>query len=640
MRFAFIIILFLTPAISWAQNHFCGKQLTTSAGGFEVEYAFNTTGTFDTSGAYYWFDWSQSTAGASITSNEGTYVWNFGGTKPDRNNDGTWPSGIGGSEGWMYSVWQASSGVTSVATDLDLGTSWTYVVILTEMASNAIAWHIRKLAVSPSLEGFQFGAPANYWQLTTWESGSSTVLNKTGALNNGQISCAVTTFDGSGGTGASTGTIYVDELASASSSTMNPVGSGSAVTYIATGSGSLLRTSLHYLAYYNDTTWTETKSRNFCRDFYGLGSDSGTYMSITSATPAATFLTSSGGPNYLVSTSTNNGMVGAYGWYAHPTIDNLIHYSSFETDAMWTTTLVAGDGSAASDWDGSATAAHGFAFEKMTLTGTTSSATIASNCITSGIASDLYVQVQAMKGSGTSQAAIRIHEYSDATCSTSLGTTDIRAAGDLTTSWAEYGGLFGSGSWNGSTSSWTIEMIETCNGGCTTYWDAIQAVSASNPTDSYCVVCDTGATCSCTLANATIPQLLTNEGWSIQAKIRSPIDGAVVAPWRRILTVPGTAGDNNRVDFYWSNDQLILDVYDSGGTKKTATVAAAGNADTEYTAYAEHTAGGVIKVCWNGGCGSTTSGANMATISTTCRIGHDGTNGGEVWIKNLELKSL
>lgn len=636
MRNFLISLLFLTQTTTAiAQNHFCGKQIISgSAGG--VEYPLDTSGLFNTAGAKFWIDFSQNPGSSPITDGTGNYqftVLNL----PTRLDSGTWPSGLGGAEGKLW-VFQAGTDGLSRADDdsLDLTTRSTLAVVAVPMNDAGGKVLLKKKSTSPDMGYWLLisGTGIQYIQYNT----SSTQITKSSTSSVGRINCIIATLDGSGGVGASTGFLYVDEFSSATSSALNPVGDSTGDTTFRYPFSN--QANMYFAAYYSDTVWTEAQSRAFCRNFYGVMSRDGNRVSTVSASPAATFLTTSGGPSYLVATSANTTIIGAHGLYAHPAIDNLIQRQSFESWPTWDETVVAGDGSASVASVSTATSAHGFSHISMTLTGTTSSATVHSACVTAGISSDLYVQVQAKKTSGTAESAIRIHEYSDSSCSVSIGTTDIRAAGDLTSSWAEYGGKFAAATWNGSTAGWKIEIHETCNGGCTSHFDAAQAASRSEATDSYCVTCDTDATCSCTASINTIPQPLTAQGWKITATIRSPIDGASSTPVRNIVTVPGTAGNNNRIDLYWDSDTITLDVYDSSGTKITATQTAAGNADTDYSIEATHTAAGVITVCWAGSCGTPVAAATMSGISSTCRIGNNGTLGSDLWIRNLKVDPL
>ena len=632
-----IVALLLLPGIASAQNHFCAKQIITGSGG-GVEYPFDRSGAVNTEPFFFYLGFSQDPSSSPITADSGQSLVVVG--PPTRDFSGIWPNGISGTRKYKwFSSNGANYGLYHVDDDtLDLPTKWTWVYVGTNHVTTAgVGVHVRKFDTTPN-NGYQVYRTGGALGFRTWVGGTGVILTRSGSVAQGQFFCSVHSFDGTGGSGASDGAVYVDELSAATSSVMEgPVPNTADDTDIGTFD---YDGSWHFIGLIKNLNWTDSQARAFCRTYRGVTSNSGTHLSVTSSAPAATVLSTGDISPYLVNTSADSSIVGVHGHYAHPAIDNLVQRSSFESWPTWDETTTAGDGSASVAQDSTGTSAHAMSHITMTLTGTTSAAEVRSACITSGIGSDLYVQAQIRKGSGTTQAAVKIHEYSDASCTSSITSTDIVAATDVTTSWAEYGGLFAAASWNGSTAGYEIELHETCNGGCDSHWDAIQARSASNPTDGYCVTCDTDATCSCTLANSTITQPLTQNGWTIEAKIQSPLDGAVNTPERWILTVPGTAGNNNRIDFYWDNDLLTLDVYDSAGTKRTATVAAAGNADTEYTAYGEHTSGGVIKVCWDGSCGSTASSANMDGISTTCRVGHNSTAGGDVWIKNLKFGAL
>ena len=634
----YTIILLLIHSSALAQNHFCGKQIISGSGG-GVEYPFDTSGLFNTAGAKFWINFSQDPSSSPITDGTGDYQFVVNGT-PVRRFDGTYPAGIGGTEGYRWDHDSTSDGLTRADDgSLDFTTQFTLVVVTTnlDISSGAGNLWLRKKSSTPDM-GYRLYMFIDDVYFNTYNTTTTTIQKNNVGLA-GKVNCAVATMDGTGGVGSSTSYLYVDEYSSSTSSTMNPVGAAPGVpTQIHMPSSK--SGIMHYAAYYSDAAWTEAQSRSFCRNFYGLMSNDGNHVSVTSSSPAATYLTTTGAPSYLVSTSADTAIIGAYGFYAHPDIDNLVQRQSFESWPTWDETTVAGDGSATVAQVSTATSAHGYSHISMSLAGTTSSATVHSACVTSGISADLYVQVQAKKTAGTTSSAVRIHEYSDASCSTSISTTDIRAAGDVTSDWAEYGGKFAAASWNGPTAGWKIEIHETCNGGCISHFDAVQAASRAEATDSYCVTCDTDATCSCTASISTIPQPLTAQGWKITATIRSPIDGASATPVRNILTVPGTAGNNNRIDLYWASDTLTLDVYDSSGTKITATQTAAGNADTDYSIEATHTAAGVITACWAGSCGTPAVAATMGGISATCRIGNNGTLGSDMWIRNLKVDPL
>lgn len=631
-----IILLALWPSLALAQNHFCNKSMLTASGG-GVEYPFTLSGSLSPGNFYFALSFAQDPASSPITSDDGAFSLAVTGT-PVRTNDGTYPVGIGGTEGYKWYIPNPAYLTHTDDDTLDLPTKFTWVAVFTNLVTPWTTF-VRKYDFGAPADGYQIQRNGTTLQVLTTVSGTQTYHSRSTSTNVGQMSCMVWTFDGTGGAGSSVSNLYIDELSTSNKTNMQgPLANNTADTQINASFNSNFHAAAIVLS-----EWTEAQARAFCRKFYGLTSDDGNYMSITSATPAATFLTDSGNPSYLVSTSANNAIIGRYGYYAHPDIDNLIQRSSFESWPTWDTSTTAGDGSAAIAQVSTATAAHGLSHISMTLQGTTSAAETRSACVTTGIASDLYVQAQIKKGSGTTEAAVKIHEFSDGACTTSLGTTDIVAATDVTTSWAEYGGKFAAASWNGSTASWRIELHETCNGDCDSHWDAIQARSASVPTSSYCVVCDTDATCSCSATDSTIPQPLTTGGWKVSLTARSNFSSTArttTGTRANMFNVPGTAGSNNFIRSYWASGALYFDVYDSGGTQHRVTFIGDMSANTDYLVEAYHYANGDIKVCVDGSCGSTTSGANMDGVSSTFYVGTDGSTGGDLWIRNLKAEPL
>ena len=625
-----LIALLLLPGIASAQNHFCGKQVITGSGG-GIEYPLDTSGLFNTSGAKFWVDFSQDPSSSPITDGTGNYQFVVNST-PVRDNDGTYPAGLSGTEGYAWYLDAAEGATRANDGSLNPDTQYTLVAVHTAMQVGTDSFFLKKRTTV----GYQFYINTNDVTLFS----DTTFFQKVNIVSVGGINCIVATLDGTGGSGSSDAYIYVDEYTAASSSTMDPSSSNTGDMIISSNSTGEGR--LHYVAYYPDTIWTDAQARSFCRNFYGLNSDQGTSVSITSSAPPASLLSTSGDPSTLVSTSPDSAIVGAHGLYIHPGVDNLIQRQSFESWPTWDTSTTAGDGSAAIAQDSTGAAVHGLSFIKMTLTGTTSAAEARSACITTGISSDLYVQAMLKKGSGTTQAAIKIHEYSDASCTSSIGTTDIVAATDVTTSWDEYSGQFAAASWNGSTAGYEIELHETCNGGCDSHWDAIQAASRSTKTSAWCVTCDTDATCSCTKTQATIPQPLSPGGWKISATVRmdhasSTKTGSTTGV---LYYVPGTVGNNNSTQLIWQGNSIFFTVYDSSGVSKQASVSATGSADTDYLIEAYHYADGDIKVCLDGSCGSTVTGAVMDGISSTFQFGYLGSFVGDWWVRNFKVEDL
>jgi len=199
--------------------------------------------------------------------------------------------------------------------------------------------------------------------------------------------------------------------------------------------------------------------------------------------------------------------------------------------------------------------------------------------------------------------------------------------------------------WNGSTASYKVEIHETCDGGCDSHFDAIQAAVRSMSTNSWCVVCDTDATCSCTGQFAAIPQSLTIGNWKISLVARSIYPTTLrtaTADRAYLFYSPGTAGANNVVLAYWGSGSLFFDVYDSGGVRSRATYSGNMSADTDYFVEAYHYANGDVKVCVDGSCSSTTGGADMDGVGSDLYIGSTSSSGtmSDLWIRNFKVESL
>ena len=128
-----------------------------------------------------------------------------------------------------------------------------------------------------------------------------------------------------------------------------------------------------------------------------------------------------------------------------------------------------------------------------------------------------------------------------------------------------------------------------------------------------------------------------NENWTVESVYRSPIDGAE-SDTRYIFHVPGTAGNNNRVEMFLASDVLNCDVYDSGGTKRSSTVAAAADADTDYAAVMKHTSSGEVTCCWEGTCDST-PGADgvMDDVDSTMYLGGTDSVGTDTYVSGYRF---
>jgi len=343
----------------------------------------------------------------------------------------------------------------------------------------------------------------------------------------------------------------------------------------------------------------------------------------------------------MVQPPLNRTFIGPYGIYFGGPYTNLVTRGGYETCASgdptgWSVIETAGDGTASANCD-TTTMAGRMTSVKVTLTGTSSVGGAKSACRTNNIGSDMHVSLFAKKASGTSASNLYIEQFTTAAdCTGAQTDADITAAADLTTTWAKVGGPFAAASWAGGTQSWRIVWQETCDG-CASYFDSANVIAGRlSPIDAACV-CNTDLDCSCGASIASpVSHRLTVNNWTVTADVRSPVDGADATPVRYVFSLPGTSGDENRIDVYWASDTLTFDCYDSAGSKNTATATAAGNADTSYAVKVWHSADGSFRACFGGVCGTEATGCTQASISATQYLGSDGTTGGDIWLANLK----
>ena len=261
----------------------------------------------------------------------------------------------------------------------------------------------------------------------------------------------------------------------------------------------------------------------------------------------------------------------------------------------------------------------------------TGTAYIQSNCFTVSPSTNYWVSSFAKKASGTADYRILFVKHSDGACGSQTGAATI-ISGDLTTSWAEKEAVADSGAGTNS----VFIRVQSVNNTATIYVDAI-TVTESDTADASCL-CDAAAPCACTtvdVTDSTVP--ITRGDWCVEMHGSTWVDGAE-STTRRLLYVPGTAGNNNRVELTLASDVLTFDVYDSSGTKKTATVACALSADTADTIRVSHTHAGVIWACCAGSCGTTATGATMDGVGSEFVIGSDGTNGGQWCTQSIKVR--
>lgn len=363
----------------------------------------------------------------------------------------------------------------------------------------------------------------------------------------------------------------------------------------------------------------------------------GTALSVASASPPALWVHPVSTEPFLIEPGGNASLVGQYGIYGAPAITNLVQRASFEswddanTPTGWVEVETAGSGAATSSEENSRVV-HGGSSAKAVTTAEDASVIWNSNCIDIDDATAYYVDAWAFGGAGDDDFILSIVRYTDNACGVFDVTTDIANRVDVPEAWTHYGDA--SPAWG------TTESVEIRVGfitKTTTAWvDGVSMRAASTPSDAY-AFCDTDAPCVTNLQDITDdnpPEGMGAGGWTFEATVRSPIDGAVGGA-RYVFLVPGTAGNNNRAQMHWVSDVLYCDVYDSAGVGKSSSIAAMGNADTDYAVKCSKSSGGNVIACWDGACDATPATAAITTgIGAEIVFGGDGATGRNIWVNN------
>jgi hypothetical protein len=514
------------------------------------------------------------------------------------------------------------------------------------------------------------------WQVFQHDAGIGLYVSddgtSAGSLTKGSCLSAETpafitvTYDASGGDGSCIGNIYVDNLATATKTTMDgPIYNNTADFVIGNSAPRLpdaqLKGNIHYLAYYDGIVISEADHDRDFAQWQGRMGTAGNAVSVSSAAPPAVPVAppDSGLEPFLLDQPANAFSVASHvsgdgGFYSTDAITNLVQRSSLETCTQngdtepdgWVVGEVAGDGSADLSCNTS-TSAHMSTSAEIALTGTTSEASATSACITTGIGSDVYLSAWAKKGSGTASFRLQVLEYDAADCTSYITVSTIHNA-DVSSDWTKYSGTFGAGDWDGATSSYKIKLL-SYRSASVIYIDAVQARVSANPTDAYCGA-DTDASAVCNATIHTVNNALTPDSWTIEATVSSPVDGAVGLE-RWIYESPGTVGSNNRVAFFWSADDLTCLVYggagaDGGGGSgfsSTVTMDADAGEEWDVKCSKSQVTGQVIACAKEQGAaawtcdGTPASGAYNDDMAASAYVGSDGSNPGEVWVRDLMI---
>jgi len=496
--------------------------------------------------ATMWIDFSQDPSGATITTSDGGYTLTKAGA-PARVNDGTWPAGLSGAQGYAHDLngvddeWYRAD--TGAGDAFEPSGSFSVRCALTAHDVSGSQDIIGKWTALGSQRGWKLYLSTTTVGLGVSDDGTTDAGHVSYASKAAAVSKFVPAFITASyqyvADGSSVGNVYVNNLSTGSNSSMDgPAFDNTSNFEIGSGSGNFFNGLIHHCAYYDGVVLTEADHDFAFAQWQGRMSTTGNVATVTSAAPPDVIMAppASGTEPFIVPQPANASYIGSPaagsgGAYGASGITNLAYRSRIcwtqtggNEPQGWGSVETAGDGSAdiscSTDY-----AANGLYSAKTVLTGTTSYASIRTACITTGIGSDIYLSAYQMCASGTCTSQLRVLEYDAADCTSYLA--DTLVIGTVgTTAWAKFGGTFASGSWNGSTSSYKVHLFDSGDSGTTTYWSAPMVRVASQPHDGFCGN-DADSAAVCNDVVYTIANPLTSGGtWEITGTTRTPIDWA------------------------------------------------------------------------------------------------------------------
>lgn len=625
---------------------FSGVSRADSASGIVDIYRLDYSGAVDSNrGGTSTACWTLSGAvGATISEPCGSHSFTVNGAPTRVQYAGIWPNadGIAGTQGeaWYFNGANAYLTIAAAsATDFDPAGSFSVGVIFTKSNTGGGEYIWSKFAGSGGWLLWTDAGGRVEWFL---DDGPTTLFVDTGtaAKINTPI-CAVGTYEQ---TNPAEIMLYVDEIAAKSNTRVGfgPLpGNSQKLGLGALGNGANKLEGVIYRAdFWDGVVLTEAQARAYCRQWRGLISASTNSVTITSASPPAIMLAppGSGAEPFFYDQPTNSSQIGSTtssrgGIYGGGPLTSLANRGSLETWAAgspsgWTETSGGGTSDATQN---TTSMAKGASSAAMACDGV-NNLTLDTACKSLANSTSYYGLVYAKTTAGTANFTLQLLEYTDGSCTVGLTTTNLWGAGDPGANWIRAGGTRTTGA---GVNSGRLRLLIDTNA-ATVLADGAMLYEGDQPTDLLCTS-DADASVTCTLNDVTVDPgvgLITAGEWQFNATISSPIDGAVASPVRQILRVPGTAGNNNRVDLSWASDVLTCTIFDSGGVARTSTVAAAGNADTNFDVMMSHTSDGRVECCWDGTCDATpATSAVMDGVGSEIVYGSDGTTGGEIWIQ-------
>ena len=580
------IVLFLSPAL-FAQE--------VASQGMVDAIRFTHSGAIDLCGhdagtqcPTFWIDMSQDPSGATITSNSGHVLTKAG--SPTRIANGTYPLGIDSAQGFAHDVsgagsywYRASDGTMNPSGD------WSICAVFTFDLSGAYQYITSKGTGGGSTGwGFSSIGTDDLRMFLSDDGTNMSTITKSSCLSPHQTTFACFTYDYVGAAN-SVGNLYVDALAVETDSAMRgPVYASTAVFNIG-AAGVNDSAKVHALWIYSGLVLTANDIATMQAQYRGLRTDSGNIITVTTANPPMVQIATpaSGTEPFLVPMPVDTAQIGPWGIATPSARTSVVHYGDLNLCAAgdftgWTEVETAGNGTAAITCE-TGTMAEGSTAAKITLTGTTSTSSLTSVCLTTGIGADLYVNAWLKGTAAVEESMIQIIEWDAGDCTSYLD-SDILYNGNPGTSWDREGGLQAAADWHADTSSYQVRVQEDGDGGTSLYVDAVEAYPGSEARPGFCGS-STAASTVCTASVPQSPSVISADGnLTIRVTARSDWAGVDLAA-DKLFIVDGDGATNSiSIEYDEKNNQPQVVMWDDSSEDiHTVVSGAAWAKDTDYS---------------------------------------------------------
>ena len=572
----------------------------------------------------------------------GTYAAETGGQvftvngAPVKKADGTWPAGLSGSQGnsWSFdgaadylSLAAASAGAFNPSDDLTV-----FAVVTPSTVAAGEDCIAGKYETTGNEKGWKLCRSADGVVFTTSVDGAAdTAATKATALAANRTACIVAVYDKS----ATTGTVYVDELAAATNASMSAGinASGADFEIGASDTGATLWAGkMHTGPVVWQDAATAAEARHLCRQWRGLVAETGQEIAVSSAAPPAILIAppDSGTQPFLVDMPVNVMQVGkasstaTVGGTSPSAISNLAHRRSFETWAAgsptgWTETSGGGTSDATQN---TANMAHGGSSAQLLCDGV-NAIQLDSACKALSGSTAYWADAYGETLAGTATAYVQLTECTDGACSVECVTTTLWT-GDPGADWQVRGNTRTTGA--GVNSGLVTIKMDTTS--ATAVFDAVSLYTGNTGKRSFCPG-DTDATASCT---AIVPSAFTNIPANGEVTIgltaSSPWAGTALAVAASVLR-DGPIGNNT---IYWvvdagTDEALLATIDNSGNFKYINPNIADWAANTEYAVRVRTDGTGNLGLYWNSAWQTTMAGAGTGMRSAAQSITYFGSTG-------------